>query len=191
MWLSPFRCFRLPLLVLYAVVSPKQGCVDVLQTLCNSGGIWLKMAAVYDGHMARVGSWEVDTEGTGGTTTQMETDPGVAASRVARSTDRGRRGAASAPWIGRGERGARWQRRRCGLGRGSERARRRWCKRGLVGSRDEVERKRKVEGEDERSDMTVRTVREGGARAEQKADVGADARRGRQTHGERHIRFLS
>jgi hypothetical protein len=46
------------------------------------------MAAVYDGHMARVGYWEVDTEGTGGTTVQMETDPGVAASRVAHSTDR-------------------------------------------------------------------------------------------------------
>jgi hypothetical protein len=56
--------------------------------LRSSGGICLEMAAVYDGHMARVGSWEVDTEGTGGTTVQMETDPGVAASRVAHSTDR-------------------------------------------------------------------------------------------------------
>jgi hypothetical protein len=180
MWLPSFLCLRHTLLVRYAVVSPKQGCADVLQTLCSSGGNWLEMATAYDGHMARVGSWEVDTEGTGGTTAQMETDPGVAASRVARSTNRGRRGAAAAPWIGKGgNEGARWQRQCCGLGRGSERARRRQCKRGLVGSRDGVRRKRKVEGEDERSgaDLTVRTVREGDARAEQKADVG-------QTRGE-------
>jgi hypothetical protein len=102
MWLPSFLCLRHTLLVRYAVVSPKQGCADVLQTLCSSGGNWLEMATAYDGHMARVGSWEVDTEGTGGTTAQMETDPGVAASRVARSTNRGRRGAAAAPWIGKG-----------------------------------------------------------------------------------------
>jgi hypothetical protein len=73
-------------------------------------------------------------------------------------------------------------------GRGGQR-----CKKGLVGSRDGVRRKRNVEGEDERSgeDLTVRTVCEGDARAEQKADAGADTWRGRQRRGERRIMFLS